>query len=303
MFLDFFELKKHFFTISNIFVKRQIADGKTKFNMYAPRPTDAFLLFVNTNGICYQNNAKPLYVPKGALVYMPKNSRYIWENLPADGTRVQENILFEFSLSEIETFVKEYPKKTLEQSGKIGESISFSNMVKIVSVNHFEIYKNLFENLLKAFENAEFSPLSVYCAAYEFFLILCENCSNIRENIPGENLIKSSLKYLEDCSANSKSIKEIATEYNVSLSYYERLFRTHIGISPIEHRNIYRINSIKMYLQKTEITLDEIAEKMGYCDSGYLCRIFRRKTGMTPSEYRKLYINQIKNNDLKGNLQ
>ena len=48
-----------------------------------------------------------------------------------------------------------------------------------------------------------------------------------------------------------------------------------------------------MYLQNTELTLDEICEKIGYCDSGYLCRIFKKKTGMSPKEYRRLYISQI----------
>ena len=294
MFFDFFELGNYFFTISDIFAVRQTADGKTKFRMHEPRPTDAFLLFVNTNGICYQNNAKPLYVPKGALVYMPKNSRYVWENLPADGTQIQENILFEFSLKKNDIQLLKSPKKTLINSGISNEYISFSDKVKIVSAIHLELYKNLFENLLTAFESKDFSPLNVYSAAYDFFLALSENCRSEQENFPSTSLIKSSLKYLEDCSAGAKSIKEIASECNVSLSYYERLFRDYAGISPIDYRNIYRINRIKMYLQRPDITLDEIAEKIGYCDSGYLCRFFRLKTGMTPNEYRKLYISQIK---------
>lgn len=49
------------------------------------------------------------------------------------------------------------------------------------------------------------------------------------------------------------------------------------------------------------MTLEEIAEKNGYCDSGYLCRFFRKETGMTPKEYRKLYIMETqKNYDKKG---
>lgn len=37
-----------------------------------------------------------------------------------------------------------------------------------------------------------------------------------------------------------------------------------------------------MYLQTLEITLEEIAEQIGFCDSGYLCRFFKQKTEMTP---------------------
>lgn len=48
-----------------------------------------------------------------------------------------------------------------------------------------------------------------------------------------------------------------------------------------------------MYLQTLEITLEEIAEQIGFCDSGYLCRFFKQKTGMTPKQYRKIYISQL----------
>ena len=45
-----------------------------------------------------------------------------------------------------------------------------------------------------------------------------------------------------------------------------------------------------MLLQDKNTTLEEIAEKMGYCDSAYLCRIFKKKAGMTPGEYRRIFL-------------
>lgn len=68
------QLQKYFFTISQIFVERQTGDGKTRFIMQKPRPIDAFLLFVSTNGVCYREGEEPLYVPKGSLVYIPKTA-------------------------------------------------------------------------------------------------------------------------------------------------------------------------------------------------------------------------------------
>ena len=113
------------------------------------------------------------------------------------------------------------------------------------------------------------------------------------ENPINTNIIKPSLKYLTDDSPAEKSIKEIAGLCNVSIGYFEKLFRQYAGVSPVEYRNLHKINNIKMYLQNTELTLDEICEKIGYCDSGYLCRIFKKKTGMSPKEYRRLYIYQM----------
>ena len=103
MLLDVSELNSHFFDITNIFPVRQKMHGKTSFTMHEPRPTDALLLFANTTGICYQKGMSPLYIPHGALVYMPQHSHYIWENSPVANSSVQENLLFEFTLRYVDT--------------------------------------------------------------------------------------------------------------------------------------------------------------------------------------------------------
>ena len=79
---------------------------------------------------------------------------------------------------------------------------------------------------------------------------------------------------------------------NISIGYYEKLFRSFAGVPPTKYRNIHRINSIKTLLHDDRITLNTISEKMGFCDSGYLCRFFKQKTGMTPNEYRRIYLAQ-----------
>lgn len=112
--MDFSELNDKFFILSQIFTAKQAGNGKTTFTMSEPRPTDAFLFFVNTEGICYQENSKPLYIPQGALVYMPKNSKYIRENSPAPGMNKQENILFKFVLNEVESWQTQGHKKNAQ---------------------------------------------------------------------------------------------------------------------------------------------------------------------------------------------
>ena len=72
MLLDFSELSNHFFSISDIFAVTQVNRGKTRFTMSKPRPTDALLFFASTAGVCYQQNAEPLYIPQGRLFICPK---------------------------------------------------------------------------------------------------------------------------------------------------------------------------------------------------------------------------------------
>lgn len=296
MLLDISELNSHFFDITNIFPMRQKMDGKTSFTMHKPRPTDAFLLFANTTGICYQKDMPPIYIPHGALVYMPQHSHYIWENSPAENSAVQENLLFEFTLGYVDTHRGAAPKREIVRAPKYGERIALGDRVAIITTHHSTLYKKLFNSLIEAFNMPQYSPLSVYRAAYEIFDTLSSNCRVEQENSSDIRIIKNSIKYLEEDGTAAKTIGEIAAECNISIGYYERLFRSYAGISPSEYRNIHRINRIKMLLHEERITLDAISEKMGYCDSGYLCRFFKQKTGMTPKEYKKIYLMEMQKN-------
>ena len=101
--IKFSELSRLFFSISELFATRQEIVGKTSFTMEQPRHTDAFLLFTGCTGICYQEGEMPFYISQGSLVYMPKDSRYMWETSPLSENESGERLLFEFMLNEVET--------------------------------------------------------------------------------------------------------------------------------------------------------------------------------------------------------
>ena len=290
--LDFSELNSHYFDISNIFAVSQRERGKTRFITPGPRPTDGLLLFSGTTGICYQKDRPPLFVPQGALVYLPQDSHYIWENAPAPNRSAQENLLFEFTLHATDTHRADTVKTELCRLAPTRDRISFGENVFVVSVLHQASYKKLFNTLIDAFHAPNSSPLSVFCAAYAIFDFLSANCQTEKENSSHIRMIRGSFRYLEEDQEKAKSIHEIAAEYCVSVGYFERVFRSYMGITPTEYRNQHKVNRIKMLLQKAEEGLDEIAEKIGFCDSSYLCRFFKKETGMTPREYRKIYTAQ-----------
>ena len=64
-------------------------------------------------------------------------------------------------------------------------------------------------------------------------------------------------------------------------------FRQEIGTTPIKYLQRYRINQSKRLLLETQQTITEVALTVGFSDSGYFSRIFRRETGLTPEAYRQ----------------
>ena len=281
------ELSRLFFSISELFPVRQEIVGKTSFTMEKPRHTDAFLLFTGCTGICYQEGETPFYIPQGSLVYMPKDSRYMWETSPLSESETGERLLFEFALNNVEIKRSNNEKRAFSVSETQGERIYFSDKVEIVSTDHKELYRKLFGDLICAFSYQDTAPLDVYLSAYEIFKTVADDKG--KKNFVDARIISEGIKYMEENIIPDKSIAEISAMCGVSVGLFERLFKAHYGITPKEFLSAQKIFYIKELLRDKSNTLEEIAEKTGYCDSGYLCRIFKKKTGMTPGEYRKLY--------------
>lgn len=285
--INYSDLSNIFFTVSNLFPVCQKGKGKTEFVMEKPRHTDAFLLFTGCTSICYQKDEAPIFIPQGSLVYMPRYSKYMWENTPANADGTTETLLFEFTLSYADTVRSLNDKHDFNINSLSGERIYFSDKVEIVSVSHKELYRKLFTNLISAFNKENASTLEVYISAYEIFKTVADDKSHTaRKNDYG--IISSAVEYIENSRNPEKNISELAGMCNISTGYFERLFKEYSGMRPVEYISARKLFYIKELLHDKSLSLEEIAEKAGFCDSGYLCRIFKKKTGMTPGEYRKM---------------
>lgn len=287
---SFSRLGELFFEVGDIFVVQQIAHGKTSFTMHHPRQTDALLFFANTTGICYQRGETPFFIPCGSLVYMPHDSMYMWENTPVGVGDMQENILFEFTLKKAETSRSRDEKQALSCVGLHGERISFGEKVSIISQGHAGLYEVLFRSLLAAFLAEPFSPLAVYGAVYDLFHAIAADLQSKEGSASDERLLRPALDMIAKEGGDTYRVEQLAELCHISGSYFERLFRRHTGMSVGEYRSWARLNRVKLCLQDESRSLAQISEELGYYDSGYLCRHFKKKTGMTPKEYRRLFL-------------
>lgn len=85
----------------------------------------------------------------------------------------------------------------------------------------------------------------------------------------------------------SLSVADLARNAGLSEVHFRRCFRKVYNISPQDYITNLRLQYAKEQLQYSSGSLEEIAKSVGFSDPGYFGRIFRQKTGFTPSEYRK----------------
>ena len=82
-------------------------------------------------------------------------------------------------------------------------------------------------------------------------------------------------------------LEELAGIAHMSKRHFMRNFQAAIGNSPIAHLVQLRVNRAAALLRRSDHTITEVAFEVGFGDSNYFSRQFRKLLGVTPSEYRR----------------
>jgi len=104
------------------------------------------------------------------------------------------------------------------------------------------------------------------------------------------NKFFKSLEYIEANYNKDISIDNLAKLEGISTSHYRVLFKKRYNSTPNEYIVMKRINEACFYLKSSKRSIERIAELVGYSDSFYFSRVFKKKTGMSPSVYRREFV-------------
>ncbi len=105
------------------------------------------------------------------------------------------------------------------------------------------------------------------------------------------NLYIDTLKYINDHYMEKLSIESIASELNYSASYLRYVFSKHSRKTVTEYLNSTRLSHAANSLKYTNNSITQIAFDCGFCDSNYFSTAFKKRHGISPTKYRKLYKN------------
>lgn len=70
---------------------------------------------------------------------------------------------------------------------------------------------------------------------------------------------------------------------------FKRRFQLATGMSPLEYVHNLRLEEAKQMLECDDLSIEAIANEVGYEDAGFFSRLFRRQVGVTPAAYRKRF--------------
>lgn len=94
-------------------------------------------------------------------------------------------------------------------------------------------------------------------------------------------------RFLGENCGNSIQVGQAARICGMSESHFMSVFKRVTGLSFVTYINHYRIERAQALLAKTDQSMADISQQVGFCDQSYFGMIFRRIVGMTPVTYRR----------------
>ena len=171
--------------------------------------------------------------------------------------------------------------KTVENYMKF---LSIDGNRPIVKVEEYYEMERILDDLYEMMgDRSEYSRCRQIALIYQFFSLLLRNAS--KKSVVD---IPESAKRIIDYNFDKNiTVKDISNMLYLSPEYLTRQFSEKYNISPKEYLIEKRIAFAKKLLTESTVCISEISNSVGYEDQLYFSRIFKKKTGLSPLEFRK----------------
>ena len=92
---------------------------------------------------------------------------------------------------------------------------------------------------------------------------------------------------IENVSNPDFSVSALSEKFGISEVHLRRILKSAVGTSPIRYVNSLRIEKAKTLLSESSLKVSDISAEVGFSDSFYFSRLFKKETGVSPASFRK----------------
>jgi AraC-like DNA-binding protein len=101
-----------------------------------------------------------------------------------------------------------------------------------------------------------------------------------------EEWIELLMRHMESNYVEPIDLTALSKKVHLNPSYLIRVFKNYAGITPMQYLSNLRLSAAASYLLHSEMTVQKIAEETGFSSIHYFSRLFKRKYGISPQQWR-----------------
>ena len=101
--------------------------------------------------------------------------------------------------------------------------------------------------------------------------------------------ITEAKRYIQQHYREALRLEDVSSAVGFNATYFSTLFKKETGQNFMDYLTELRINKSKELLCGDTLSIQDVAEMVGYRDLKYFSRLFKKATGVSPSDYKKLY--------------
>jgi AraC-like DNA-binding protein len=104
-------------------------------------------------------------------------------------------------------------------------------------------------------------------------------------------LVNEIVAYIREHLKEDLNVRQLCGKFHISVNYLYNLFRKNLDCSVCDYITEQRMNRAKELIASSELKIYAIAEAVGIDNYTYFCRVFKKRNGCSPTEYRKIVRN------------
>jgi len=239
-----------------------------------------FLYLKNSEGKLNSSQEKINISPKEAVLF--QCDTYFMEIISSNNEDVVEVIAFHLYPEILKKlFANELPKSIISGAKNVNSQIIVNSEIISKFIESLEFYfqnPTLVNDDLLELKIKELVLLLIQSKNVESILQLIKNLYSTRT----DDLRKTVNLHLY----SNLSVDDLAKLCSMSLSTFKREFKKAFGESPAKHITLKRLQKSEKLLRTTAMRINEVAFKLGYNDPQYFTRVFKKSTGISPTEFR-----------------
>lgn len=105
-----------------------------------------------------------------------------------------------------------------------------------------------------------------------------------------ENMFSGIIQFMLDNLSKTITLSQMSKKAGMSKDHFTKIFSKIYGYTPVDYYIRVKMQKACELLVTTEQSISQIAEELGYSDCYYFSRLFKAKTGIPPSRFRKEYL-------------